>query len=195
MTYRNKIIDRLKKKESTDRIALRVYVSYTTFAMKGLDDMKFEILNSISERFKLDLNHILISGSAQTGESFHKKTNFIAKESDLDIAIVDSDLYQQCLKDVYAVTKDYSDLTGFARKENTSNHPAFLENIGRGFLRPDLMPNSKFKNDWFDFFNKLSRDYRTNFKSINAGVYSSLYFFQKKQERNIQFVKSQELEK
>ena len=89
------------------------------------------------------------------------------------------------------VTKDYSDLTGFQRKEGISVYSQFVENFGRGFFRPDLMPNCTFKSDWFKFFQDLTRRYQNNFKSVNASVYSSLHFFQMKQKNNIEIVKIQ----
>jgi hypothetical protein len=172
-------------------LALCVYVVYQTAAMKGLDDMKFDILHLVSEHFDIGINNVLIAGSAQTGESFHKQKAFDCKESDLDIALVDPGLYERCIKAAYEATRDYSDLSGFERKEGISTQNEFLENLARGFFRPDLMPNCKYKSSWFNFFQDISKTYQSNFKSINAGVYSSLYFFQKKQAKNIDIVKTQ----
>lgn len=191
MSYRNRIHARLKNRDSPEKIALGVYVVYQTVAMKGLDEMKFDILHQISEHHKVDINHILIAGSAQTGESFHNETLFNPKTSDLDIAIVDAGLYEKCLQITHMATRDYSDLSGFQRKEGISVYTDFLINLGRGFFRPDLMPTCTFKNQWFDFFQTLSKKYQSNFESINCGVYSSLHFFQMKQSNNIEIVKTQ----
>lgn len=191
LAYRNRIHARLKNRDSPEKISLGVYVVYQTAAMKGLDDMKFDILYAISEHHKVDLNHVLIAGSAQTGESFHKETPFNPKTSDLDISIVDIGLYEKCLQATHTVTRDYSDLSEFPRKKDISVYADFLENIGRGFFRPDLMPNCKFKNDWFEFYQTLSKKYQSNFKSINCGVYSSLHFFKMKQSNNIQIIINQ----
>lgn len=192
MTYKNRIHDRLKKRDSSEKIALGVYVVYQTVAMKGLDDMKFDILYAIAEHHKVDITHVLIAGSAQTGESFHKGTLFSSKTSDLDIAIVDPSLYEKCLRLAHTATRDYSDLSGFQRKEGISVYKDFLENLGRGFFRPDLMPSCNFKTEWFSFFQSLSKKYQSNFESINCGVYSSLHFFQLKQSNNIEIVKNQQ---
>jgi hypothetical protein len=191
VSYRNRIHDRLKKSDSPEKIALGVYVVYQTAAMKGLDDMKFDILYAVSEKFQVNINNVLIAGSAQTGESFHKSTTFNSKTSDLDIAIVDSGLYEKYLQITHTTTRDYSDLSGFSRKEGVSVHKDFLENLGRGFFRPDLMPTCSQKNDWFHFFQELSKKYYNNFESINCGIYSSLHFFQMKQTNNIEIVKNQ----
>ena len=191
MSYRHRIHARLKNRDSPEKIALGVYVVYQTVAMKGLDEMKFDILHQISEHHKVDINHILIAGSAQTGESFHNETLFNPKTSDLDIAIVDAGLYEKCLQITHMATRDYSDLSGFQRKEGISVYTDFLINLGRGFFRPDLMPTCTFKNQWFDFFQTSSKKYQSNFESINCGVYSSLHFFQMKQSNNIEIVKTQ----
>ena len=191
MSYRNRINARLEKQDRPEEISLGVYVVYQTVAMKGLDDMKFDVLHQISKHHKVDINHVLIAGSAQTGESFHKETPFNSKSSDLDIAIVDAGLYERCLQITHKATRDYSDLSGFPRKEGVSFYNDFLINLGRGFFRPDLMPTCSFKNQWFDFFQTLGKKYQSNFKSINCGVYSSLHFFQMKQSNNIEIVKTQ----
>lgn len=191
MSYRNRIHDRLKKRDSSDKIALGVYVVYQTVAMKGLDDMKFDILYAVAEKFKVNINNVLIAGSAQTGESFHKGTLFNCKTSDLDLAIVDPGLYENCLRIAHTATRDYSDLSGFQRKEGVSVQKDFLENLGRGFFRPDLMPACTYKSEWFNFFQQLSKIYQSNFESINCGVYSSLHFFQMKQAGNVEIVKNQ----
>ena len=160
--------------------------------MKGLDDMKFDILYAISEHHKVDITHVLVAGSAQTGESFHKGTLFNAKTSDLDIAIVEAGMYEKCLQITHTATQDYSNLSGFERRSGVSVYQDFLENIGRGFFRPDLMPTCRFKNEWFDFYQTLSKKYQSNFESINCGIYSSLHFFQMKQANNVEIVRLQQ---
>ena len=192
MSYRNRIHERLRKRDNSEKIALGVYVVYQTVAMKGLDDMKFDILHAVAEKYEININNILIAGSAQTGESFHKSTPFNAKTSDLDLAIVDPALYEKSIRATYVATRDYSDLSGFPRKEGVSVQKDFLENIGRGFFRPDLMPTCHYKSDWFNFFQRLSKQYQSNFESINCGVYSSLYFYQMKQMNNVEIVKNQQ---
>jgi hypothetical protein len=191
MSYRNRILQRLTKKDSVEKVALCVYTTYQTVALKGLDDMKFDIMHEVAEKFEVDITNILIAGSAQTGESFHKEILFNPKTSDLDLSIVDANLFETCLKEVYIKTSDYENLADFPRKENISLYQEYLINVARGFFRPDLMPNCKFKSEWFDFFRKLSSKYNSNFESINCGVYSSLFFFQMKQSNNIQIVKRQ----
>lgn len=94
MAYRNKILARLQKQDSTEKVALSVYTVYQTVALKGLDDTKFDILYAIAEKYQVDINNVLVAGSAQTGESFHKQSVFNSKSSDLDLAIVDKFFYE-----------------------------------------------------------------------------------------------------
>jgi hypothetical protein len=77
-------------------------------------------------------------------------------------------------------TRRYTDLTGFVRKDGISDDRQFRSNLSMGLFRPDLMPSSQQKDDWFKFFNQLSTRHGDLFKSINGGVYLSEGFFEMK---------------
>ena len=63
----------------------------------------------------------------------------------------------------------------------TEQHQGFVSYLAKGMIRPDLMPRCKEKDEWFEFFNRLSSDYYQLFKNINGGIYADYYFFEDKQ--------------
>lgn len=54
----------------------------------------FEIIDAVSRKFKVPFKAIAISGSGQLGYSYPKKRDFVVGESDLDLAIIDSKVFQ-----------------------------------------------------------------------------------------------------
>jgi hypothetical protein len=161
-------------------IARRLFLYDFTNAFVGDPDRGFAILNEVSEHFGLPFSAIKVVGSAQTGYSYFSKGDFLPGVSDLDIAIISPTLFQHYSQEAYAITRGYSDLSRFHRRNGISVAQGFRDYLSTGFFRPDLMPASKLKNDWFGFFNKLSNKHTELFHDINAGIYLSEGFFEMK---------------
>jgi hypothetical protein len=186
MNHLDAIEKGLTSKKSPNEIARKVYLSYPTHALIGYEDKQYEIVNEISCHFSIPIMSIQVAGSAKTGYSFHQKTNFCPKESDLDIAIINSSLYQKYAEIVFRLTEGYSDMSKFDRnKKGISKANEYISNITKGMFRPDLMPSCPERNQWFSFFYELSRKHDDLFKSINAGIYMSQIFFEYKQKNTI----------
>lgn len=166
-------------------IIRKIYLTYPTKALVGNEKRQYEILNEISEYFNIPIMNIHVCGSAKTGYSFHKKTEFDRKLSDLDIAIIDPNLFLQYSEWVFKFTKGFTDRTGFTTYDQKSNYQQYVSYIAKGIFRPDLMPSSKKRLNWLKFFGQLSTKNKDLFKSINAGIYMSQTFFEHKQISNI----------
>lgn len=177
--YTQAIVSDKQNKKAFRDIARKVYVSYPTFAFLERPELEFEILDRVATRFNVPISVILVAGSAHTGVSYVKRHPFCAGQSDLDLAIIDPCLFSQHLEEACVTTSGYRDLTRFQPlRDGSPSDGAFMENISKGFFRPDLMPRCNLKNSWFDFFRKLSDKYRTEFGSINAGIYMAHSFFE-----------------
>lgn len=171
-------------------IARKIYLSYPTFVFKDNCDLEFKILNDISNEFKIPLTSIQIAGSSKTGYSYVKDKDFIAGQSDLDVAIIDPWLFQKYSEIVMKESDGLKDQSKFGRtKEGNSRYQIYASNLAKGFFRPDCMPPCETRKKWFNFFNKLSEQYIDLFKDINAGIYFSQVFFEYKQGENIDFFK------
>jgi len=171
-------------------IARKIYLSYPTFVFKDLYEREFKLFDNICEQFQIPLKAVQVAGSSKTGFSYSKQKEFIKGKSDLDIAIVDQNLFLYYIESVFELTKSFSDLSKFGRTDDgTSHFELYKTSILKGFFRPDLMPRSDIRRDWFNFFNKLSQGYIDLFSNINAGVYLNEYYFITKQSQNIELYK------
>lgn len=177
----------LKELCSHIEIVRKVYLTYPTKALIDKEEKQFEILNEISQFFEIPINHIQVCGSSKVGRSFHKKSVFTPKDSDLDIAIIDPNLFLKYSELVFKVTDGLVNKSKFGRSDGNQRFNSYIEYISKGIFRPDIMPSCRERADWFYFFNKLSQKHNDYFKSINAGIYQSQTFFEYKQVANINF--------
>lgn len=140
----------------------------------------FDIVNEIAKQFHLPFTSVRIVGSAQFGYSYFSRRDFTARESDLDIAIVSSNLFQKYSELCYWVTDRYSNLTKFPhpKKDGVDVPGQFREFLSTGYLRPDLMPYCEHRERWFNFFDQISNKHSDLFKNINGGVFLSETFLE-----------------
>jgi hypothetical protein len=172
-------IDKMVTASTSHRfITRRVFLYDFGYVFTDNQDRGFEILNAISEKFKLPFSAVKVIGSAHTGYTYFKQRDFVPGDSDLDVAIISTTLFQEYSQAVYWSTHRYSDLTKFRRIEGVSVDKDFRYYLGSGQFRPDLMPEGPLKTDWFGFFNKLSNKHVDLFRNINAGIYLSEGFFE-----------------
>lgn len=175
--------------DTLNEAARRVFCFNSSAVLESNTNEGFSILNKVSKHFSVPFRSIYIAGSAQTGYSYFKEREFIPNESDLDLAIVDMNLFRKFSEIVYGITKGYNDLTKFGAKDGVSQASGFQSYIVKGYFRPDLMPNCRCKQDWFAFFNRLSREHSGLFENINCGIYFSECFFEGKQIPTINKIK------
>ncbi|MDP8267446.1 MAG: hypothetical protein P9L97_01840 [Candidatus Tenebribacter davisii] len=182
MQYNEGIDLGIKEGQKFDIIARKIYLSYPTKVFKDLHEIEFDVLDAISNFFKIPFTNVQVVGSAKTGYSYYQSKEFVLGGSDLDVAIISSDLFIRYTEMVYDVTRGYTELTGFKDNKSIDEYKYYLL---KGMFRPDLMPNIPEKYEWFKFFNGLSKNYYELFNDINAGIYLSQFYFEKKQRKNI----------
>jgi hypothetical protein len=178
------IIEQAKRKgHSHSKIVRRLFAYEHPFTLATDTHRGFDIFLAVADNFHVPIYAIRAAGSGQLGYSFIKQRSFIPGSSDLDLAIVSSDLFSQyCLKSCVA-TSDYRDLTGF---RNSETHQAFIQYLAKGYFRPDFMPTCPSKQLWFSFFENLSRKHGAVYSNINCGIYISEDVFERKQCADIQ---------
>jgi hypothetical protein len=167
-------------------VARKVFLSYQSQAFMGRENIEYEIKNSIKDHLKIPFICIHVAGSAKTGFSFFKHTLFTEGKSDLDISIISLELYNKFLEIAHKKTAGFTDLSTFPFYKGKRTDRQFLDGIKKGFFNPFFMPNCQEKDEWLDFFRHQSNDYYEIFKNINAGIYSSEYFFEYKQAECIE---------
>lgn len=175
------IRDALAEGNSEEDVTRRLFSFNSSLVLKDHRAAAFRIIDTVSKYFVVPFRAVFISGSAQTGYSYFKGRDFVRGDSDLDLAIVDAGLFQRYCEIVYAETRRYQDLTKFPVKDGVSKVSDFREYLCIGYFRPDLMPYGRAKQEWFGFFNRLSKDYSDLFRNINCGIFLSEQFFEGKQ--------------
>lgn len=185
MTHLESIDEGLKANRPHSEIVRKIYLTYPTSVLVGNEERQFQILNEISEYFNVPIMNIQVVGSSKTGYSFHKRTVFNAVTSDLDIAIIDPNLFQNYTEWVFKNTNGFTDRTGFPVLDGKSTYQQYVNAVAKGIFRPDLMPTGKKRLNWLKFFGQLSGKNKDLFKSINGGIYLSQTFFEFKQVSNI----------
>ncbi len=182
MPYKESIDQRIKAaldRGSSDTLAARRIFSFDSSpVLDSCRDDWFDICQAVADKFSVPLRRIYLSGSAQTGYSYFKATEFTPGESDLDLAVVDPGLFQRFCEISYRATSGYTDQTKFG---SVDDYRRFRNLVAKGFFNPYLMPHCTEKQDWFEFFNRLGSPHVSTFRSINCAVYFSETFFEGKQ--------------
>lgn len=172
----------LNKNTDNKSLSRKIYLGYPTEIFIDKEEMQFDIFSRIKERFEINYLDIQVCGSSKTGFSLIKEREFIPGQSDLDIAIINQNLYQKFLEKSHEITGGFSDLSSFPTIKGERSDRQFFANLSKGYFNPLAMPQCRKRSNWLDFFRQLSNNYYELFKNINASVYSSEYFFESKQE-------------
>ncbi len=181
----------IENEKPSEEIAKKIFLSFPTYAFHEKLEAEFDIRNRISFFFSIPISSVQIAGSAKIGFSCHKSNVFDSKSSDLDVSMINEDLYLKYLKIAFEKTKGYTDCRQFGRTSGFISHEtSFTKYLAKGIVRPDYLPRCKEQEEWFSFFNKLSAEYISYFKNINAGIYCSEYFFISKQSSVIENYKT-----
>ncbi len=182
----------INKRTNHDDLSRKIFLSYKTAVFKDDQETEFKIKNNIQERLKTPFSSIHVTGSSKTGFSFFNRTMFTLGASDLDVSIINLNLYNFYLETAHKETKGFTDLTKFPLYKGQRTDRQFLNNLQKGFINPFFMPDCQSKSSWLGFFRDISNRYTVKFSNINGAIYSSEYFFEQKQvecieefERNI----------
>lgn len=154
------------------------------FQEEPLLDIIYSIYKDISKYFDIPISSIYITGSAHLGFSLKDDHDFSC-DSDLDIAIIDSNLFNKYLNKILSESNGYTRNDGFFRNEIHDNLYSYKKNICKGKIHPLYFPNGNTKIEWRHFFDKISREYSKYFKNITGCIYLSEECFQLSQEDSL----------
>lgn len=162
-------------------IARKIFLTYPTKAFLGAEEQQYQVVNAIAVHFDVPITSVQVAGSAKTGRSFHKKKDFVAGASDLDVAIIDARLFIKYAETVFKASKGFSDLSVFPVQQGGSSYADYMNYLGRGIFRPDLMTIGSERAAWNNFFGNLSALHTSLFRNITGCLYLSETFFASKQ--------------
>ncbi|MBB2830844.1 UNVERIFIED_ORG: hypothetical protein GGD51_000949 [Rhizobium esperanzae] len=166
---RNTVVSAVRAQKDAISRARKIYFDSTSFALEGKHDVEFEIKKSIADRHKIAFRSVVFSGSAQLGFSPYKDTSFIAGRSDLDVACIDSSLFQEYWTTILNVTKAFNDDSVWVKPDHGSKLKSHL--LKRGMILFDYLPASRQRTNELAFLDKLSRSYRSHFNRISLAIY------------------------
>jgi len=168
--------------------ARRIYLDHPSYAVAGKRDVEFEIKQELAEYFNIPFGRVTFCGSAHLGFSPRKGTRFTPGESDLDVAIIDTDLFQRYWQITNDVTKAFNDLTGFSIYRNPQNTIDALKEmiVKRGVIFLDKMPKCQQSDRDASFLYSISAAYTNYFKKITVAVYMNEYAYCWKQNAALQ---------
>lgn len=161
--------------------AKRVFLAERALYLQGHRDVEFRIKCRISAKYNIPYSSVYFCGSAQIGFSVHKDREFEPGVSDLDVACVNADLFQDAWVDIIETTSSFSDDTKFSALSR-DRISIFKDRIlKKGMILVEEMPKSNKSNVWKAFENTISRDYIAHFKKISIAIYMNEYAFCAKQ--------------
>lgn len=150
-----------------------------------------KLKTEIGNFFSIPVETIYIVGSAKLGFSISEKKDYntdqiikpryrpFGLDSDVDIAIVNSQLFDSFWEEIFKVyCEDF---------EWGTSH-SFQKYFFHGWIRPDKFPsgtNFPDANSWWKFFADLSRNPSFGRRRICAGLYKSINFLKKYQEVSV----------
>lgn len=158
----------------------RKYVIHgTPYIFKDKENEYYDFRKRISEKWNVSFHEVFITGSAKLGYSYYKSKSF-DKNSDIDVAIVSSDLFNEIMLRVEGFQWMIRRGAIYLNMEQLAQYHKFLKYLAIGWIRPDKLPNELLRNDkhlrneWFDFFKSISNGKSEvgNYK-VTAGVYKS----------------------
>lgn len=132
----------------------------------------------IATHFGVHTNEVVVVGSAKLGYSVspQKKLKGFDDKSDLDIAIVNSALFEKYWQEMLLAKKTMVDWPDLSQAQKY---------LFQGWIRPDKLPNARIRNEWFDFFTDLHGRRTGGPYPVRAGLYYSISFLESYQEYGI----------
>lgn len=175
----------LQNTDYTDEELVDKYICFGTPIIFSTQEEKYyDLKREISTQFPVrSMKNIIVVGSAKLGFSIAPQKRFrdIQDSSDIDVAIIDEELFDNYWEQLFEFNIN---LKSRSVKEDEL-YRDFLQYFFKGWLRPDLFPfRFKGKNEWFNFFNKISYK-KYDKRKVTAAIYKNEYFFKKYHEKNI----------
>lgn len=188
MADRQTIIELARKYPAPLDRARRIFLEEPSFALEGKRELEFEIKTIISDHYSVPFRAVVFCGSGHLGFSPHKDSAFKPSISDLDVAVVNTEVFQRIWMMIISATRAFTDLRGFqihTRPAETANKVREMM-VKRGLFHLDQMPRCDYFDSERKFFDALSVKHRSMFSRVSVSFYMNEYAFCWKQNSSIQ---------
>jgi hypothetical protein len=158
--------------EPEDKVVVQQYVLHGA-CVAVPEASHFRLKQAVSKEFDIEVaTDVFVVGSAKLGFSIapRKRWRGFGEHSDIDIAIVNHDLYQTVWHEVDAYRQSGADWPRQAE---------FERYLAWGWIRPDKLPRSAlfpFSNRWWEFFSSLQGERLAGPHKVAAGLYHDIEF-------------------
>lgn len=188
--YKEQIKNHLEQDTDFEKIVRMFYLVHPTCAFSEDYEKADEILNEVSDFFKIPINDIVVCGSAKLGFSLVKQTIFEKGRSDLDLAILNRDCYFSIFDEVLKSTMNYSKRNMFSG----NNYDKYTSAVSKGMINYKFLPRIERRTKLLTFFDMISIKYRNYFSTITCCFYASEFAFKQKQINGLNKFKNDILE-
>jgi len=168
-----------------DEIIDKYLLFGTPYIFRNDENVYFELQKEIEDYFCVKRGNVHIVGSSKLGFSISPQKRFRdwTIDSDIDIAIVDFNVFMKYWKEFY----HYNPKLKVRSEEEDKKFEQFSDYFRRGWLRPDLFPEKR-ADDLFHFLNKIHGKYKYK---VRVGIYADHFFFNEYNKRNIRQLKEE----
>lgn len=151
------------------------------------DHAYYDLRSKVAAQYNLHPNDVYVVGSGKLGFSIAPKKRYrhFADESDIDVVVVSSTLFDVFWKKVHY----YAEHGGYWEQCVQFKRYHF-----NGWIRPDLLPPEKSFEEalrWWTFFNGLSQSGLYSSFRVRGAIYRELYFLESYQLRSVSQCKDQ----
>ncbi|SEN30196.1 hypothetical protein [Nitrosomonas marina] len=160
---------------SSIQIFRKYVLNGSCFALS--DENHYRLREEVCEHFKVEFNDVILVGSGRLGFSLKQSKRFseFGEDSDIDLAIVSTPLFEKIWEEAYLFRKSAADWP---------NSNIFFRYLSEGWIRPDKLPPSEYFNftkSWWDFFNNITKSNKYGPYKVRAGLYHSHFFLKEYQ--------------
>ena len=176
-------VSRLENEEEIIDFCRKYLIHGIPYIFTENQDDYYEFRKRIANEFDVNFYEIYITGSAKLGFSPFKQKKF-DDDSDIDVAIISSQLYEKMLEPIYEYQMKLRKARKSIKVRELEQYHSFLEYTAIGWIRPDKLPSSFdvgiLKDSWFDFFKSISygRSEVGDYK-VSAGVFKNYSYFER----------------
>lgn len=146
----------------------RLYFIYPTLHIDP--EVLSNIIKEANEMFEVPFYHIKVIGSKHQGFSFidknkNGKIKYADDKSDIDLAIINSTLFNKLVTNTLVETENFKDRTKFLAPRKLENGSTFnyidyyQKNLSYGFIRPDSLGSIKDRRKFKEFSKEIKGSY------------------------------------
>lgn len=190
MDYKKILADNKTAKTSSGDMAKKLYLSFPTDVFRNAAEVEFEIINRVANQYRVPISSVHIIGSAKTGFSLIKGTQFKPSISDLDLAIVDSNCFKDIWEEAHLISNGFSadrfqDPVVRGERNVGIGQERFLSYIQRGIIAPEFLPTGRLRSEILQNNQRIGSNYTRLFGKISVFFYLSEFFFKIKLQETI----------